>query len=166
MYVSNGIPVVIKNVPIVSDWDTPLWEARLGRNKTIRGLVSGIFAAMLTGWLLHLAWSSGIGFFTTNVYLAGVGSAWHAILIGGIMGLGALFGDAFKSYWKRRLSIPSGAPWIPWDGVDYILGTFLFLSPFFVPTPVQIIFLLILSPLLSAVSNVTSYLIGWKNVPY
>ncbi len=49
MYVANGIPVVIKNVPIVSGWDTPLWEARLGRNKTIRGLVSGILAAMLMG---------------------------------------------------------------------------------------------------------------------
>jgi CDP-2,3-bis-(O-geranylgeranyl)-sn-glycerol synthase len=31
-------------------------------------------------------------------------------------------GDALKSLVKRRVGIAPGAPWIPWDQLDFALG--------------------------------------------
>ena len=165
MYVANGTPVVIKNVPVFARWSTPIHERTLGKNKTWRGLISGVVCAIIASGFLHFAYAYGTIFFVDNPYLARF-TFGETLIIGALLGFGALFGDAFKSYWKRRLGYPSGAPFIPWDGIDYILGALVFILPFFVPSPVQFILLLILSPLLSAISNVTSYMLGWKNVPY
>ncbi|MEM3153941.1 MAG: CDP-archaeol synthase, partial [Candidatus Woesearchaeota archaeon] len=37
-------------------------------------------------------------------------------------GIGALLGDSIKSFFKRRLGILPGRPWIPFDQVDYAIG--------------------------------------------
>ena len=72
--------------------------AILGANKTWRGLLIGVAAAALTGW------AQG------HVYL------------GAGLGLGALAGDAVKSFFKRRAGIVSGQNWRPWDQIDFVLG--------------------------------------------
>jgi len=38
------------------------------------------------------------------------------------LGAGALLGDAFKSFLKRRLKISPGTPWPPFDQIDWIIG--------------------------------------------
>ena len=38
------------------------------------------------------------------------------------MGFGALTGDAIKSFFKRRVNIPPGVSWFPFDQIDYIIG--------------------------------------------
>lgn len=58
VFVANGIPVVVKNLPILKHWNAPLWERGFGKNKTWRGLVLGVLGGALTailvwGILLH-----------------------------------------------------------------------------------------------------------------
>jgi CDP-2,3-bis-(O-geranylgeranyl)-sn-glycerol synthase len=42
------------------------------------------------------------------------------------MSFGAIFGDLIESFIKRRLKIPSGAPFTPRDQTDYIVGMIVF----------------------------------------
>jgi len=57
------------------------------------------------------------------------------VLLGALMGGGALTGDLVKSFIKRRLDIPPGRPWFPWDQLDWIMGAML-LSSFVYSPPV------------------------------
>jgi CDP-2,3-bis-(O-geranylgeranyl)-sn-glycerol synthase len=41
-----------------------------------------------------------------------------------------LLGDLVKSYYKRRMNIPSGTPWRPWDRIDMMLGSLSLALPF------------------------------------
>lgn len=98
------------------------WRNRrlLGDNKTVRGfLIGGLVAALV------------------SLFQGG-------ILQGTIIGLSALLGDAAFSFLKRRLGISPGAPWIPFDQIDFVVGA-LIATWFFVPLgPAHIIFGLII----------------------
>jgi CDP-2,3-bis-(O-geranylgeranyl)-sn-glycerol synthase len=37
-------------------------------------------------------------------------------------GVGAMAGDAVKSFVKRRVGIAPGRPFVPWDQIDFVLG--------------------------------------------
>jgi CDP-2,3-bis-(O-geranylgeranyl)-sn-glycerol synthase len=45
--------------------------------------------------------------------------------LGFLLGLGAMAGDAAKSFFKRRLGIAPGHPWIPFDQIDFQIGALL-----------------------------------------
>jgi CDP-2,3-bis-(O-geranylgeranyl)-sn-glycerol synthase len=44
-------------------------------------------------------------------------------------GFGAMAGDAAKSFFKRRLAIEPGRPWIPFDQLDFAIGALLLADP-------------------------------------
>lgn len=44
------------------------------------------------------------------------------------MGLAAMVGDAVKSFFKRRIGIAPGLPWIPADQLDFVFAGILVLS--------------------------------------
>ena len=91
-----------------------------GAHKTFRGLVAGTVAGAATfaaqGALAkHLPLLSELSL----IRLEGAG-----VLAGGaLLGLGALLGDLVKSFFKRQAGIDPGRPWVPWDQIDWILGT-------------------------------------------
>ena len=53
------------------------------------------------------------------------------LLLGLLMGSGALIGDAVKSFFKRRLGIAPGAKFIPFDQTDFAIGALAFTMLFF-----------------------------------
>ena len=182
-FVANGTPVVVKNIPLLRDWNTPISATWLGKNKTYRGLILGILVAMLTAYLQYALYRAGIlpspfplgapdeytnifSRYPSNLLLLASGHPSAVLLFGFLMGAGALVGDMVESFIKRRLGIPSGAMFFPWDGIDYVLGAIVFMIPFFVPSFLGCVFLLVIGPILSGVSNTFSFLIGWKKVPY
>ncbi|HBE89662.1 MAG: hypothetical protein A3G57_01790 [Candidatus Andersenbacteria bacterium RIFCSPLOWO2_12_FULL_45_8] len=81
--------------------DQPLF----GSHKTVRGLLVGVLAASIIGLLQG------------------------NLILGAVMGLGALWGDAMKSFFKRQLNIASGAHWSPWDQIDFVIGAIIFTYP-------------------------------------
>ncbi len=153
-FVANAMPVIVKNIPGLRTWNTPVCESMFGKNKTYRGFVFGLLGAVIIGYILYY-----------KIYFLGFPFLPY-IMTSFLMGLGALVGDLVESFIKRRLYIKPGKPLPFWDGVDYILGAMLFTLPFFVPTLDQFLFLLLIAPILSLVSNSISYLLGWKNVWY
>jgi CDP-2,3-bis-(O-geranylgeranyl)-sn-glycerol synthase len=70
-----------------------------------RGLTSLAWAPVLAALC---AWAQGRG--TETLTLA----------------LGSHFGMIATSVVKRRLGLPRGAPWHPWDHVDFVLGAVVF----------------------------------------
>jgi CDP-2,3-bis-(O-geranylgeranyl)-sn-glycerol synthase len=55
----------------------------------------------------------------------------NVLWLGFLLGFGALSGDLIESFFKRRLNMPSGWLWAPFDQLDWIIGAVI-LSGFYV----------------------------------
>lgn len=71
-------------------------------------------AAVATAFLQSLAGGPGI-----------VEESGRWLSLGLLLGLGAVSGDAVKSFFKRRLGIAPGRPWVPFDQLDFQVGALL-----------------------------------------
>lgn len=166
-FLANASPVVAKNIPIIRELSWPIHEKIFGKNKTVRGLITGILVGMLTGLVLYFSRHLFVRYlpnYTTiyNLYY----SWWQALFIGGILATWALIGDMGKSFIKRRLGKKPGTMFQPWDGIDYMVGAIIFVLPWYSMTLSAMIFLLIIGPLLSLAMNTLAYTIGWKECWY
>lgn len=108
------------------------WKGReiFGKNKTWRGLVVGVVTGVLVAGVQALLYYN-FYFFSDNTVVDY--SQVNFVLIGALMGGGALAGDLVESFIKRRLGKPSGKPWFPWDQADWILGALLLSSIVYLP---------------------------------
>jgi CDP-2,3-bis-(O-geranylgeranyl)-sn-glycerol synthase len=121
--IGNAAPVFANKIPGLNRWTTPLDFGRtyqgkriFGDHKTWRGVVTGIVAAGLTGFLQYrLSGSSAFAEMWT--------------LVAAVIGFGALYGDAIESFLKRQVGVPSGQLWFPFDQVDYIVGGLIAVAP-------------------------------------
>ncbi len=180
-------------------------ERLLGDGKTWRGLIGGGLAGGFTafamtfiapafhepGWLS--GWDFGAGGYPggpigsdPSVCVDGVcttpdaaAATWYAVfLFGFIVGFAALAGDAIESFLKRRTGRKRGAPWIPFDQLDFVvfglLGA-LAASPLLVDGwVVEAMFgdwiilttLLVGTPLLHLTVNRVGYWLKLKEVPW
>lgn len=122
---ANAIPVVMagRNSPF-KNWSTPMDFGHsykgvriFGDNKTWRGLISGVIVACLIAVAQYHVWlppqlaDKSLGFM---------------VVLGGLLGFGALLGDSVESFLKRRFGHKAGESWFPYDQTDYILGGLLF----------------------------------------
>jgi CDP-2,3-bis-(O-geranylgeranyl)-sn-glycerol synthase len=186
-YAANMTPVFAAR--ILPRWNAPIDGGKLakdgrpilGRSKTWRGLASGALvgalAAYLQSFIRHTErdWSDfGYGLFDNPVV---------PITVGLFMGLGTGVGDAVKSYYKRRADRPSGAPWVPFDQLDFVVGGLLFaLLASLLLQPVagtnwwwdefggdawpKLVVLVVLTPFLHFLVNVIGYKLKLKAVPW
>jgi CDP-2,3-bis-(O-geranylgeranyl)-sn-glycerol synthase len=122
----------------------------MGDGKTWRGLAGGAVAGGFTALAMSAiapaagaaGWLAGWDFSAAGYYGGAIGGgappcptdvspcgtvdiasrAWYAIfLFGAIVGFFALSGDAIESYFKRRRGKERGAPWIPFDQLDFVV---------------------------------------------
>lgn len=96
----------------------------LGSHKTWRGIVLGTLVGMFVyavqAALYHLPFFTQYSFFDYS----NQGLFWNGFLLS----FGALLGDMFFSFIKRRLKLPPGASFMPFDQTNYVIGAwFLFL---------------------------------------
>src|SRR4051812_7505221 len=153
---ANLAPVLAAK--LLPRWDAPLDGGRrlgreriLGDHKTIRGVVAGtvgaaaVFAAQRA---VALRWP-GVG----AIDVMAAAPAWF----GAALGLGALAGDAAKSFAKRRVGLAPGRPWPPFDQLDWMLGMLLVAAPLLAPEPRFIVAALTLALLLALVTKA----LGW-----
>lgn len=120
---ANFAPVFANKIPILNKWHTPLDFGKtyrgkpiFGENKTWRGLISGIVVGMFIAALQYNIW--------IPPELAGKSLAFY-LTLGGLLGFGALAGDALESFAKRQASITPGKSWFPFDQIDYVIGGIL-----------------------------------------
>jgi CDP-2,3-bis-(O-geranylgeranyl)-sn-glycerol synthase len=128
-YVANMTPIFFRKVNFLNyplDFNmTYNGYPLLGKNKTFRGLVFGTVFALVMAFVQHLL-------SPTSLDPPGINYS-HWFWLGLLLGFGALFGDALKSFFKRRLGIRAGVRFIPWDQLDYSLGAMLFVSFVYLP---------------------------------
>lgn len=159
--VANMAPVIFSRIKFL---DCPVdfgkkikGRSILGSHKTFRGFFFGILCAILVVWVQSLL-------FSRVAYFKGISlvdySSINFVLLGFLMGFGALFGDALESFLKRRIGIKPGKKWVPWDQVDWILGMLLFVSLVYVPAFCTVVFLLVVFPILHIVVKHLGYYAG------
>lgn len=123
-YFANMAPVIVKN--IFKGLAVPLdlgkkfhGEEIFGSHKTFRGLIAGVAFAMAVAYAQSLL-ASFPSFGDVGIVDY---SRW--ILIGFLLGFGAIGGDLVKSFLKRRAGVPPGTRFIPWDQLDFVIGSLL-----------------------------------------
>lgn len=158
-YVANASPVIFRGKLPIDFGKTWNGKPLLGKGKTWRGLFGGTCAGMVTGLLmndLHPSFGEGMAAVTVLFSLS----------------FGALLGDLFKSFLKRRMGKERGEHWVVADQIDFLLGAFLlcfalnrtwFVENF---TIYRILFLLIFTPLLHVATNILAYVLKLKKVPW
>ncbi len=157
-YFANMCPVLFGklNLPL----GKPINEKLFGSHKTWRGFYAGYIGALIILFLQYYLQTEGVFW----IYKIIDYSLENIFLFAFIFGIGAIFGDLLKSFFKRRIGIKPGAPWFPFDQIDLVLGAFLFLLPFFIPPWEIFVALLIVTPILHFLTNLVAYLIGLKKV--
>ncbi|HOS82247.1 MAG TPA: CDP-2,3-bis-(O-geranylgeranyl)-sn-glycerol synthase [Methanolinea sp.] len=133
-----------------------------GDGKTYRGFFAGVAGGIIVGLVqMALQGSLDLSFLPAQTPLSVL-----------LLAVGALLGDLLKSFFKRRLKIPSGGKWPVADQYDLVAGAFLLLALFdpawllgAVTLPV-LFWILVLTPLLHKMANVIGFITGVKDVPW
>lgn len=134
----------------------------LGSHKTVRGFVSAILVGIVACYLEVLMYTSFSGIRELVLFdYSSVNPLW----LGTLLGFGALFGDAVKSFFKRQVGIQPGRSWFPFDQIDYILGGIAF-SLFYVQLPfVYYAILIIVWFLIHPLTTFIGYLFKLRRKP-
>ena len=147
-YLANMAPPLLQWIP----FNKPIYEKKFGSHKTWRGLIAasiiGILTFQLQIYLFQFEFFNKISLINYPDF---------TILLGFLLGFGAIIGDLVKSYYKRKNKIAPGKSWMPYDQIDFVIGGILLSFFVYVPTVSVIVFLLILSPLLHIVTNIIGY---------
>lgn len=167
-YVANGMANVIRVFPIIKHWNTPIDFGKsykgkriFGDGKTIRGFIGGTFFGVLSAfgqYLIARQYEFGTLTFYNERTLSDI------VILGALMGFGALFGDAVKSFFKRRVGITRGRPWPPFDQLDFIVGGVLFGSIIYFPGWTIVLVTAVITPAIHLLSNITAYKLKIKDV--
>ncbi|MFA5108565.1 MAG: CDP-2,3-bis-(O-geranylgeranyl)-sn-glycerol synthase [Candidatus Micrarchaeia archaeon] len=161
-YVANSAPVLLGGTfPIdfgISAWDK---HRLFGKGKTWLGLLGGMSAGMLVSVLeAYFLSGTSLDIFGSNAQLY--------LIVGMLLSAGALFGDLFGSFIKRRMGIVSGAP-SALDQLTFLVFALLFVYPLglgIIFSPACLIFLFLFTYLLHRVANGFAHLVGLKRVPW
>jgi CDP-2,3-bis-(O-geranylgeranyl)-sn-glycerol synthase len=160
--VANVTPILVAKLPAIREWDTPLDLGRkfhgqpiFGSHKTIRGIVFGTFV----GTLIFYDQTRAGGIY------GGLDYGGLSIWLGILLSFGALFGDLVKSFFKRRVNVPSGKSWFPFDQLDYIFGGLLLSSLVVTLSLKQYATIIIVWFALHLISSYVGYLLKLKKDP-
>lgn len=95
----------------------PVSEKLFGSHKTWSGFMIGTSLAVLISILQKILFN-----FEFFQQISLLDYSQNYLLIGFLLGFGALLGDVVKSFVKRRAGIAPGEKWVPFDQIDYTLG--------------------------------------------
>lgn len=170
-YFSNGSALVFGGgTPM--DFGKYAWDGRrlIGDGCTWRGLIGGGLLGMIVGGILGFLADCSIasGLFNLSASQITVisGSIPQGLLMGFLLGFGALIGDAIGSFIKRRLNFERGKPVPLLDQLDFVVFALLFVSLVINLSWEMIIIILFVSVFLHLGANIFAYLINIKDVWY
>ena len=136
-------------------WNRPIHEAWFGSHKTILGFCAGVTTALVVTIIQRLIGAD----FSLLDY-----SSWFPI--GLAFGVGAMGGDAVKSFCKRRLGLAPGTRWIPMDQVDFALGALIATRPWIALGPADTITILAVTFIADLAVNRIAFHVGIKDTPW
>lgn len=163
----NMAPIFANKIPGYNRWNTPLDGERklrgiriLGPHKTVRGLLAGVLAGLIVGGLQGFLINDSIFGLPAGLY-----NGVTPILLGGLLGFGALLGDAVESFFKRQIGVKSGDSWFPYDQIDYVIGASLCGALIAVLSVEQYVLILFVWFCLHLISSYIGYLLRLKSKP-
>lgn len=165
--IANMAPVIFKKINFLNypiDFGKEInGKPIFGSHKTFRGYFFGILVAILIALLqkylyLRFDFIQDITIIPFNEH--------NAVLVGFLMGFGALFGDSLKSFFKRQVGIKPGQKFIPWDQIDFIIGFLIFISIIYIPPGSIALTILIGVPFLHIATNYIGYYIKLQDSPW
>ena len=145
-------------------------ERLFGDGKTWRGLAGGVASGAILGLVLSLL-----------VGLPDPASTWsfgppaEALLASAVLALGALLGDLWGAFIKRRLHQPRGAKAVGLDQYDFVVGALaasaflpLWSRPKFFEGDglLGLLAIILITPVLHRAVNVLGYRMGRKHEPW
>ncbi len=154
---ANQMPLIARDLPVLG---APVDGGRtwrdgkrlLGDHKTLRGLVLGVLGGAVTALV-----QASVQVPRRYVIVQGI----HPLLVGAMLGAGALTGDLVESFVKRRRGVSPGEDWFPFDQLDAAFGALVaiwVLTP--VPSDVAVSFIVLAVPLHVA-TNRAAIRLGW-----
>jgi CDP-2,3-bis-(O-geranylgeranyl)-sn-glycerol synthase len=168
---ANMIPVPVAKIPGLNKLNAPLdfgttlnGKRVFGANKTWRGLIAGIIIATLTLWIqqhiivTHEWFGELVMKFDYDLL--------PTLALGPLFALGALGGDAIKSFFKRQRGIAPGSVWLPYDLIDHIVGAAIVALPFVAFSGVTYIVVITVWSGLNLAISYGGYLLHIKERPY
>ena len=159
-YFANMIPPLLRRANLFNFLDREvdfgrkfLGEPIFGKHKCWRGVIFGIILGILVAgfqfWLYQFPFIQKISLIDYQKI--------NILLFGFLISAGAVSGDLLFAFFKRRLGLPPGARFIPWDQTNYVIGAALFLTPIFKIDILIWITLFILTFLLHLIVNRLGY---------
>jgi len=156
-FIANAAPVIGYkifgkfNAPM--DFDKKLGgKPILGPGKTWGGLLFGLFAGTLAGLVQTFFQPQGFPLMNTHLAL--------------LLSVGALTGDAFGSFIKRRFGFERGKSIPCLDQLGFLVFALVFAYPLAKLSLLQIAFLLIVTPVLHVGTNIIAFLLKLKKEWY
>jgi CDP-2,3-bis-(O-geranylgeranyl)-sn-glycerol synthase len=133
-YFANMTPPITKKLGVLNflakpiDFDKKfLGKPIFGSHKTWRGAILAFFVGFLTTLFQRFLFNfdffkkiSILDYSKINIYL-------FATLIS----FGQVFGDLFFAFIKRRIGLKPGAPFLPFDQTNYVIGAAVLLEPIY-----------------------------------
>jgi len=168
-YIANMAPVFAEKLGVLkflarSVDGGKMWKGRpiFGDHKTWRGFVVGIVSALAVVWLQYFLQQF---YFSQKISLINYSEV-NLWFLGILLGFGALFGDLVKSFFKRRIGVLPGKPWIPFDQIDFALGALIFVNFIFRTPWTLVIIVLLVTPILHISANRLGYLLKIRNTKW
>ena len=168
-YFANMTPPIAKKLGILKflakpiDFDKKfLGKPIFGSHKTWRGAILALFVGFLTalvqGLLFNLEFFKKISivdYSKINIFLFGF-----------LISFGDVFGDLAFAFIKRRIGLKPGAPFVPFDQINYVLGCFLFLQPYLKLNLKVWLTILVLTFFLHIIFNYLGYYLKIRDVKW
>ncbi|MBD3260068.1 MAG: CDP-2,3-bis-(O-geranylgeranyl)-sn-glycerol synthase [Candidatus Altiarchaeales archaeon] len=161
-YAANASPLYSTKIPVIKKFNQPMdfginfaGNRLLGDGKTWAGFMVGILTSLTTAFTLNLI----------NLLLP-LNLPQHTLLLGFLLGFGAMSGDAFGSFIKRRTGFERGAPALFLDQLDFLAGALLITLPLHPLNLPQISVAVLLTPPIHGLTNRIAWLIKLKKHPW
>lgn len=162
---ANMVPVLVRRFKILAipvDFNKHFkGKPIFGQAKTWRGAITGLVLALILftiqKWLYQFSFFERISLIDYNQY---------SLLLGFLLGFGAIFGDLLESFLKRRLNIPPGKPWIPFDQIDWVLGALVFSFFVYIPSWPIILTIIFSGFILHLLVNYIGFLLKIKEIKF
>lgn len=135
-YFANSTPVIAGK--LLGKHNLPIAKKLLGEGKTWGGFFFGLFVGSLVGFLQG------------------------ALYLGILLSLGALLGDMLGSLIKRKMGLKRGAPVPLLDQYDFLIIAIAFATVIKTPTLMELIILLLLTPILHLTTNFIAFALKLK----
>jgi CDP-2,3-bis-(O-geranylgeranyl)-sn-glycerol synthase len=162
-YVPNNAAVLFGGGRPIDGGRTHNGKRLLGDGKTWRGTAGGTGTGIFVALVLNVL----VSVIPANDFLPT-----FPVFVVVALPFGAMLGDLFASFVKRRLGRNRGTAVPGLDQLDFVVGALVltalvspgwFLDTFTLPV---IVVVLVITPIFHLSSNIAAYQLGWKDEPY